>query len=53
LELHGQRLETDCIFHPDFRRRPLDRHQKHSEMRFRSTRPNSVAVRWQLDVLGK
>jgi hypothetical protein len=32
LEFPAERLKVDCVFHPDFRRHPLDRRQKQPEI---------------------
>jgi hypothetical protein len=34
LEFRAQQLEADCVFHPNFSPRPLDRRQQQPKMPF-------------------
>jgi hypothetical protein len=51
LEFATQRLEIECVFHPDFCHHPLDRLQKKPKMRFRSRRANFVGLLEQVWIL--
>jgi hypothetical protein len=53
LEFPAQRLEVNCVFHPDFWRRPLDCRRKQPEMLFQSARADPVGLLQQVLILDK